>query len=332
MAKRRIPPKARVFAERGEYVEMLSNGMLSFTTTPLVVNGLFGVPKDDGKIRLIVDARAANIVFDDPVSVELPTPDLVARLHCPTGGPVYVAKSDLSDFYFRFRIPQWMHPYFALPPVAAEEFGQEGVYGAGTLIYPCFAVLSMGWSHSVYLAQTAHEYIVDTRTGLLAADRITHTSDLTINRLRHALYIDDAIFIGTDRVEVMTGHTDYLLAVRSVDLPAKQSKVVGATSLPVKCLGFEVDGEEMSVGVSPVELDELCRLTRFVLNAGTCTGHQMQQLVGRWTWAMLVNRPSLAVFSAVYRFIKCAGYRRFDIWPCVRRELTTVLHLFWLLI
>src|SRR5689334_11023729 len=37
---------------------MLKANMISFTTEPLVVNGLFGVPKDEGaSIRLIIDAR-----------------------------------------------------------------------------------------------------------------------------------------------------------------------------------------------------------------------------------------------------------------------------------
>jgi hypothetical protein len=302
--------------------------MISFTTTPAVVNGLFGVPKDDGKIRLIIDARAANIIFDDPVAVELPTPDLIARMHCPTGGPVWVAKSDLSDFYFRFRIPSWMHRYFALPPIAAGEVGRGHVYGVGTLIYPCLAVLSMGWSHSVYVAQTAHQFIIDSHSRVLrASGRITHSSDLIIDRLRYAIYIDDAVFIGTDKQQVSEGHSEYLSIMSSVDLPAKQSKVVAATCDPVKCLGFEIHGEEIAVGVSPLELDQLCVLTRMVLDSKQCTGNQMQQLVRRWTWAMLICRPALTVFTSVYRFIKCAGHRTFEIWPCVRRELVIAMRI-----
>jgi hypothetical protein len=51
------------------------------------------------------------------------------------------------------------------------------------------------------------------------------------------------------------------------------------------------------------------------------------RLVGRWTWAGLVRRPVLAVFSAVFRFQQAADGRLFDIWPSVRRELLTAVGL-----
>jgi hypothetical protein len=42
---------------------------------------------------------------------------------------------------------------------------------------------------------------------------------------------------------------------------------------------------------------------------------------------MLVRRPAMAVFSAVYRFIECAHDSRYSLWPSVRRELWTVSRL-----
>src|SRR6185436_1157342 len=58
------PPaaRARVFGTRAEYVALVRRmravGMVTFTVTPKVVNGVFAVPKDEGKaLRLIIDAR-----------------------------------------------------------------------------------------------------------------------------------------------------------------------------------------------------------------------------------------------------------------------------------
>ena len=59
---------------------MLSVGMISFTTCPRVVNGMFAVPKGDGMYRLIIDARPANALFVDSPPVHLPTPDILAAL------------------------------------------------------------------------------------------------------------------------------------------------------------------------------------------------------------------------------------------------------------
>ena len=90
-----------------------------------VVNGLFGVPKDQDSLRLIIDARPANAAFIEPPHVDLPTPDLFAQLQS-SDEPLYVAKVDLDNFYHRLRIPVWMQQYFALPPVPAAAFGLPG--------------------------------------------------------------------------------------------------------------------------------------------------------------------------------------------------------------
>src|SRR5690348_7778319 len=104
---------------------------------------VFGVDKADGKIRLIIDARPANHAFVEPPHVSLPTPDLLSRLSVPADRKLFVAKSDLSDFFYRFRIPEWMRPYFALPAVLSQELGLTAQYGSGVRVYPCLTVLAM---------------------------------------------------------------------------------------------------------------------------------------------------------------------------------------------
>ena len=83
--------RARVHAAPGEYPKLvrrlLAHDMLSFTRAPAVVNGLFGVHKPDGSMRLIIDARPANATFVEPPRVELPTPDLLPRLQVPPTKP-----------------------------------------------------------------------------------------------------------------------------------------------------------------------------------------------------------------------------------------------------
>jgi len=53
----------------------------------------------------------------------------------------------------------------------------------------------------------------------------------------------------------------------------------------------------------------------------------MEQLLGKWTWACLVNRPSLSVFNSVYRFVERSRNRIFAIWPSVENELRTIMDL-----
>jgi len=74
----------RVLADRDEYValvlRMFKLRMLGFTSQPRCVNGLFGVPKGDGLMRLILDARPANCYFVDPPVVKLPSPSHLCQL------------------------------------------------------------------------------------------------------------------------------------------------------------------------------------------------------------------------------------------------------------
>jgi hypothetical protein len=119
----------------------------------------------------------------------------------------------------------------------------------------------------------------------------------------------------------------YIAAITKRGLIVKASKVVRPTADGCECIGLVVDGRHHTVGVSPTKLDVLCSDTLRLLARGRCTGFEMATLVGRWTWAMLANRPALACFNAVYRFADCAVGRHFTIWNSVRNELFTAVGL-----
>jgi len=57
-------------ADREQYLQLLlrmhNSGMLAFRSDPVVTNGIFCVDKPDGSLRLIVDARPANSLFEEP--------------------------------------------------------------------------------------------------------------------------------------------------------------------------------------------------------------------------------------------------------------------------
>jgi hypothetical protein len=181
-----VPLVARkaFMCSHSEYVlllkRMLERDMISFTDTPLAVNGLFGVDKDNGaSIRLIIDARPVNSMFIPSPPVSLPTPDLIAALNVPQGTTLYAAKVDLDNFYHRIKLPEVWWPYFALPSIRAADLGVSG-YAADSYIYPCCKTLPMGFSHSVFLAQAVHERIIDTKVPLLKrCDRVVrHPFDI----------------------------------------------------------------------------------------------------------------------------------------------------------
>ena len=335
---------------------MIDKDMITFTIKPRAVNGLFGVDKDGGaSIRLIIDARPVNSMFVPSPPVSLPTPDLVAQFDVPIGTTLYAAKVDLDNFYHRIRLPEVWWPYFALPHITAGDLSLAG-YPADAIVYPCCKTLPMGFSHSVFIAQAVHEHIIDTCVPLLRrCDRVVRcpfdpssaatitvndqqlplctsqldppTGDFHIDRMRHSVYIDDLNIYGTDPDAINAAMDEYIAAMDSECLPAKPSKVVRPTADGVECLGMYVHGRTAEVGMSVPKLQVLRASTMRLLDIGECTGRELAHLVGRWNWAMLVRRPAMSVFSAVYRFIECAHDARFTIWPSVRRELWCISRL-----
>lgn len=225
-----------------------------------------------------------------------------------------------------------MHSYFALPAVMSDEVGDDIVttYGRGVQVHPCLKVLAMGWSHSVYVTQSVHENILDTRTvRCLPGDRIKRGADLTLRdgRVLHAVYIDDVVFIGLDPDRVAATLDEYLEVLGLLKLPAKPAKVIRPSTDGVEGLGFVIHGTEHTVGVSAVKRQKLVDSTAKLLQQRFATGRQVARCVGQWTWCMLANRPALSVFNAVYRFINVAGEQSYSIWRSVRRELWTAMRL-----
>jgi len=348
-----VPPtdtskrKPRFHGPPDEYVKLirrlLAAGMVDFTSAPRAVNGLFGVPKDDGSIRLIIDARPANNLFPVPDAVSLPTPDVMANVRPLRGRRFYVAKSDISDFYHRLRLPLWMAPFFALPRVRASDIGLDIAdrFGPDSFVHPMCLTLPMGWSHSVLVAQAAHEHLLSGISGFSRSNRISKESDfdpvLVPDRVLFGVYIDDLTLIGDSADEVNALQDRYVLRMDAVGLTTKASKRVRASSDGVESVGLLMHGEAHTIGVAPAKMWRLIGDTRDTIRRGRLSGLDLSLLVGKWSWAVLVTRFALSVFSAVYRFVDFATDRwnpksdkrwaRFDMWPSVRRELETMIDL-----
>eukprot|EP00808_Paulinella_micropora_P001993 g82468.t1 len=79
------------------------------------VNGVFTVPRSDGILRFIMDARNTNELFLSPMDPNLPGPDCIAQLDLRPSDEVWAATSDISNFYDCFLLPEWMLPFMALP-------------------------------------------------------------------------------------------------------------------------------------------------------------------------------------------------------------------------
>jgi len=319
---------ARVAGSRREYVRligrMLKQGMIGFTSTPKAVNGIFAVGKDAESDRLIIDAQPANRLFIQPSHANLPNPSHIVQLQVSGKKTMFVGKSDLSNFYHHLGLPQWMQSFFALPRLTREELIGIGYTGDSSQeLFPMCLTMPMGFSHAVDIAQSCHEHILYSTGILMKSDNILFTSSplVTDDRILHGIVIDDFFMFALNRQMALDLFTRVIAAYRSVGLVVKQSKVVEPTSDPVKVIGFDIDGAKHSVSLPTDSIVSLVSATLSVLQRGCITGLGLSHLIGRWTWLMLLRRPSLSILQHVYRFITVAHTRRFDLWPSVRREL-----------
>lgn len=327
------PP--RVAGSRSEYVRLIGRmvgvGMSSFTSQPKCVNGVFAVGKDEESDRLIIDAQPANRLFADPPHVALPDPSHLVQLRIPEGFVLCVGKSDLSNYYHHLGLPAWMQPYFALPPLTVAELASIGIQSSVPL-YPMCLTLPMGFSHAVFLANTSHEFVVYSSGALSREDNLLRlvSPDVDSTRAVHGIVIDD-FFLFSLNLELAQRIFDRVLAAyRAAGFVVKPSKVVHPTTRPVKVIGFMIARDP--VGHTTIQLSiesalELARVTLAVLERGQVSGLGLAHVIGRWTWSMLLRRPSLAVLQHVYRYVEVAGRRRFTLWPSVRRELWMLLGL-----
>lgn len=119
------PPLSFVGVQAEEYQMLIDilekKGLVAIQALqPKVVNGVFAVPKDEVKQRLIIDSRPANAVLRPPPEVKLRNPGLLARLHIDFEGYLHFCKSDMDNFYHRLSMPTWLHQYFVRPSIRRE--------------------------------------------------------------------------------------------------------------------------------------------------------------------------------------------------------------------
>ena len=123
-------------------------GMIRLSRVPGIAQvGLFTVRKKDGRQRLVVDARPADLYFGPPPATSLPSGSSFSRIAATEKG-MFFSGLDLRDFFYHLSLPDELCPYFQLPPIRAYFLHQQGVcfdVPASAMVYP----LSPGRSHGM---------------------------------------------------------------------------------------------------------------------------------------------------------------------------------------
>ena len=300
-------------------------GQLTVVREPKAVCGLFGVPKDEDRLRLICDARPANSLFVAPPKIELPTPTLISRCHAPPGRRLYACKLDVQSYFNRILLPPSFHPYFCLPPVPATVLaaGRALDLPRGTLVYPALRCLPQGWSFSTYIAQMVHISVLRRARLPMTSQLCSKTTNFSLLSCRWAAYIDDWFALGANKRRLQKWMDRVKRAYKDIGLVSNRKKEVQPTDRDVKILGMVFSGADASIAPPSAKLLALIAKTRTFIQSYRCSSHALARLLGHWCWVLLLVRPTLSVLNAAYAFVyKIPGVA--SLWPTVRNELRTL--------
>jgi len=198
----------------------------------------------------------------------------------------------VNNLYHRLAIPSWLSDYFGLPAIDGAELGL-----AAGVLWPRCTTLPMGWTHSIFLATTVLKAVL--QPVLQTRSRDILDGDHSLTEPRYGVYVDDFFLFDTDKARANGLHfavVDRLNTVGLLVRPAKDFAATGDT-LTVQGISIYRDG---TVVPDASKSRRLLASTRDILQRGITRPKHLSRLLGQSTWMMLLRRPLLSIFRAVY--------------------------------
>ena len=203
---RRDAAQYEVFVKR-----LLELGIFQLTLRPAEEAACFFVKKKLNQQRLVIDCRRPNLRFRSAPGVSLATPEALAAVECTAPSGLWLAEADVDNCFHRIRIKESLGRYFAMPPLSAAALGVCSVSGtlveSSDSVWPCLAVAPMGWTWSLYFAQSINcDHVSDAVRPFSAqavnAELPAVHLDGVDRRLAFFVYVDNVGILGTNPKEV----------------------------------------------------------------------------------------------------------------------------------
>lgn len=336
-----------------EFIRKLDSiGMLQYTQKPKNEVGIFFVYKSDRqRIRLIVDARSANVRFKDPPGVSLCSSEGFSRIECQLSEHarpgtqafvdelqamnIHIGLSDVKDCFHRLKQPRWLAEYFCLKPIRASWVNLGGTTLDGValkdndIVYPMPGSLCMGFSWSLFFAQKINEYQCSLTKSLTCSriisdkgDPVVFSSPQSLDNLesstRHYVYVDNLGILSPHEAVVHSSLQELDQHFGSSGLLLHPGEVSGDKT---KALGTILDGKNLCSKITQERFHRVRQAIRGLLRRGRSTGQSLEVLIGHATFCGLNNRMLLAVFHTCYKFIRRHYFDPSTLWDSVRNEL-----------
>ena len=320
-------------------------GYFQYTTQPRCKVGIFFVWKSSRtRLRMITDARLANLCFKAAPGVSLMTAESFGRFEVEFDDEIFaspevcskltafIGLNDVKDCFHRLRVPLWLSRYFAWEAVPAKTVGLENTYVDGKFVgpldavFPCAGSLCQGFSWSLYFAQRANEYLSKS-IPMLAQARLLHDrSDPLVIHVGQAendadhfyVYVDNLGVIGTEHDRIVEAMDALRLRFDGLGLELHGSEV---SSGCVEALGCIIEGNKLRCRVTVERLWKVHQAVEGLLKRRRCAGRALEILVGHLTFCGLMCRASLSILHSVYPFIQKHKQSVGVLWPSIIEEL-----------
>eukprot|EP00435_Cladocopium_sp_Y103_P064341 s255_g26.t1 len=316
------PPKLRVHCSRSEKIKLYTlldaSDRLRIHSPdevcPRFGSGLFAVPKDLQRDRLILDSRGANLLESPPQRwvKSLASAQSLCKILREDSEVLTCSGNDLKDFYYVFKATQSrsrrnvlvgeLHPkeLIGLKALKEEHLQMRSCYGS-------LSTLAMGDSQAVELAQSCHLGLA-LQHGIVNSDNLT-TMYKPVPRCRTmvGLVIDDFIAMSkVPRDEFRKGASEGAKRAERMQEVYQEVKLIPNVNkgfrdeLYSSFWGADMDGENGMVRGSLKRAVPLAGIILRLVRIGHCCGNLMQVLVGSIISLFLFRRRLLALLDSCF--------------------------------
>ena len=307
--------------------DLYLRGMLQFTSRPKDMACPFFVNKKNGRLRLVMDCRAINQRFRAPPLLKMAAGSSWSHVEIPAGKSLYIAQSDIKDYFYSIPLPDEIQQFFCLPSIPARCLHDWGVphhHGGDVnvegLAFPMFVVTPMGWSWAMYWAQRIHSYQAALGAGLGPGREVFDGApcpSLDGPEPIMLAYADNLNVVGTDCEEVQRAKDAAVAHLRSLGFVIHEE--LDATS-SANSLGFFIDGVAGRVSPIPQKVSKVIAALRWLHRRPRITGKFIEKIIGHCVHFFLLRRELLSVFRSLYQFVQDSYLKRQRLWRSAATE------------
>ena len=302
-------------------------GMISFTSDPQDIVTPFFVAKKDGRQRLILDCRGVNQRFRAPPSISLAAGYTWSHVQIPKNKNLYVAQSDIKDYFYHLKMPDILQPLFCMPSipsallrrwmVAADRGGEVNREGQA---FPMLRVVPMGWSWAMWIAQRVHQFQCLVASGLPPSRIMTDrrpVPSLETDEPFVLPYADNLNVGGTNQSKVQAVKDKVVKHLR--DIGFKVHEELDATTM-ANSLGYQIDGELGTVQPIPDKLRKVQLCLQWLARRPKISGKAVEKILGHMVHFTLIRRELLSLFRNLYDFAHTYSGAAHRMWRSAARE------------